>query len=237
MAVRLTRRRAGEKVEAAALAYLRKTGRMEQDAKDRIAGILEEHATPAERLFRRRVEEDRDSLRRVVSDARFLDRLVAAHRDAVGATEQVMVDTVRASFREAHRSIVRELRWVEQTMAVKYRGLATEVGSVLAGVSEDLVLQVRDRYAAQEAACLVQFEEAVRKQLYLAAEKPDDPVVVVRRVFSPTPVRAKGISGRGVWHRSASGLAGVVTHASIGGGGEIRLTAMRLFNEIGAKRA
>jgi len=237
VAARLTRREAGQKVEKSAVGFLKRTGRFEDEARQAIERSLTQAAPGAEKLLVAAVKKHDGSWGRLVKDGVLLDGLRDAHRLALGRTERSVMAVLEDSYAEAIRSITLELRYIERTLAARYRGLTSEVGDLLTDVPASMLEDALSRYAQSEAAALVRFEEGVRHQFQLSRLAEDEPDVVVARVFSPDPVRAKGITGRGVWHRSGGSLTGAMSHASIGGGNAVRQTAMRLFNELAEKRA
>lgn len=132
-------------------------------------------------------------------------------------------------------SIRKELTLCERTLGGAYKGLADEACDMVEPLVDDLVEQARSLHKDNATAADKMFVKELGKQM-LAARADPDVEKVTARILSPTPVRGKGIGGRGVWHRTTSDLDASARSGCIGIMNSTRRLAMAQFNEAGRGR-
>lgn len=232
---RLARRSAGSRVAARAQRLADDLLIVEEQCFEEIAALVARGAVPARKAVRKSLTAT-DELASLASNAALARELQRLH---INSTRRVF-PVVRALFSSTADASVEsmkdELGWCEATLGKKHRGLADAAVTFASGQVGELVEQAMDAFEPVAVEQAVVFGQESHKQMLLARQYEDTTDDLLARLFETEPVRRPGITGRGVWMRTASALNARTRLSSISLMNAVRVTAMMAFNEYGARR-
>lgn len=233
---RPTRRSAGNRVLARAQSLSDDLLVAEEECFARVQDVFTATAPAVDKMLTagwRRAKKDIAALTR---DARLQSDLLAAHQGAIAQTRVFVAFLAETSVAWSLDAIADELGWCEETVAKRYAGTANLGVAHARTVAGDLTVQTLSIHAQSETAALLWFGDQMRGQLLLAAQAGDDIDVVRGRILSPTPFRARGIGGRGIWHRTGSDVNASARGVCVGLMNRTRQAAMAGMNEAARAR-
>ena len=233
---RLTRRSAGRRVLDSAQALSDDLLVAEEACFARIGDALTLAVPTGELILDAAWLRAKQDIAVLAADARLQTELIAAHRSAITSTRAAVTDLADDAVAASLDAIEAELGWVEQAVAKKYAGTAKKGVSHALTVVDDLTEAVLKVHADSEVVALLKFGDAMRSQVRLAAQSGDDVSVLAGRLFSVVPFRARGIGGRGVWHRSGSDLNASARGVCVGLMNQTRKAAMAGMNKAARVR-
>lgn len=175
--------------------------------------------------------------KKVVANASLLNDLTRMHTAAVEACRPIAREMAEEALRLIMESIDDELLVCEATLAKRYEG-TTKAAMLLAG--PEFVGLVQARMEAFDQSVLgakASWTTQAKRQMLLSSMREEDRDHAERRLFQAEARPMPGMAGRGVWWRAVPILNGSTRDVSIRLAGQVRIAAMKTFNEVGAALA
>lgn len=173
----------------------------------------------------------------VAADRVMVGKIQTLQRDAAQAARDHVTVLAGKARDMALAAIGDELAVCEETLAVRYRGVAEAAVMVAKETVDDLLIARMVAFTDTSQWSVGQFAAILDEQLNLGSLYREEEKQVQDRVFSARPVNLKGRSGRGVWWSATSDLNRAARDVSIRLSSQVRMAAMAGFNEVGGKRA
>lgn len=134
-------------------------------------------------------------------------------------------------------SVDAQLRLCEETVSKKYAHITDEAIRFAEDQRDAVMQQARIAFAAAEVQAGLQFATDLDEQVQMATLfDVDNPDRLAARMVHVEPLRAVGLSGRGVWWRQVATLQRHAREVSIAMVNLIIEAAMTGFNEAGNRR-
>lgn len=224
--------KAGAAVDRSARAFVRESVKIEVSAAVAFEAALAGPIDKVERLIRTRAKDDPQAL----LDAATFAKVRAWHSEAVAEAVDGWAWWHWQILVESTRKVMAEMRWAEKASAAGYAGISDEIEGRV--VVEALALHVfaTERMQGMAAAAHEDLVTGLRRQVMLAKEAEEGADMLVARVLSREPVRAHGITGRGVWWRTAYPLGAALTTSSVQASNSLRTRAMERWNATAGDR-
>lgn len=224
---RVSGRKAGEAVVRSARGFVAEQVRLEQDAADEFREALAGPAAAVERLIRTRAADRPSALLEVSA----LDAILTLHGKAAREMTKAMAWWHWQVILASARHVRNELRWCEQKAGKGYAGIADRIHGRMMLDALSLQSAFADRTGGMPLVVGEDLLEGLRRQVRLASEAEDDVDTLVARVMSEEPVDAYGISGVGVWWRTARPFGANLMTSAVQASNLLRTAAMERWNE------
>lgn len=224
--------KAGAAVDRSARAFVREAVKIEVSAAVAFEAALAGPIDKVERLIRTRAKDDPQAL----LDAATFAQIRAWHSEAVAEAVDGWAWWHWQILVESARTVRNEMRWAEKASADGYAGISGEVEGPVMLHAVDLNAAAVDRVQGMAGRAHEDLVTGLRRQVMLAKEAEEGVDMLVSRVLSREPVRAHGITGRGVWWRTAYPLGAALTTSSVQAANDLRTSAMERWNETAASR-